>query len=64
LEKYRESVRTVYLRLPKELKNRLDTVAQELTALNPGGKFTATEIARQAVQARVEEIEKGLDNNR
>ncbi len=55
-----EKKAVIFLRLPPDVIRRLHVVAAELTAKTPGATYTATQIARDAICARVEELEQGI----
>lgn len=50
----------VLIRMPIELKERLAVVAREMNSKYPGSNYSSMSIARNAIAARVEEIEKEL----
>lgn len=56
--KYKTGTKSILVRMPGELRDRLDVVAEAATARY--GDISATAIARRAIEDRVEELEKEL----
>ena len=51
---------SILVRMPKQLKARLAEVAKEMNKKYPDANYSSLSIARNAIAARVEEIEKEL----
>lgn len=50
----------LYLRLPGDLKSRLEVVAEKMQQQSPEGDFSASSIVRAAIEQKVAELEKKL----
>lgn len=57
-DRYKAGTKSVLVRMPGELKDRLENVAA--AASKKFGNVTATSIARQAIEDKVNELEKEL----
>lgn len=58
--RYSDDTTSLLMRMPKSLKERLNAATKHLNKITPGANYTAAAIARNALQARVEEIEKEM----
>lgn len=59
---YAPGTTSILIRLPEELKERLMEVTRKLNEKYPDASYSAASIARNAILARVEELEKELKN--
>lgn len=55
---YAPGTKSILVRLPESWKKRLNEVVKKTNEKYPDANFTAASIARNAIMARIEEIEK------
>lgn len=51
---------TVYIRIRKGLKERLERVVEELNRRHSGARFTKNSVASVAIEEKIEQLEKEL----
>ncbi len=59
---YAPGTTSILIRMPDELKERLVEVTRKLNEKYPDANYSAVSIARNAILARVEELEAELEN--
>lgn len=55
---------SILIRLSTDLKEKLDSIVEELREQRPEGNYTASSIARAAIIEKIEELEQGLKGNK
>lgn len=58
---YREGTARLLVRLPQEYKDRLNILAEKLNRKNGAANYSATSLAREAIIAKIEELEGVVD---